>query len=183
MKLLEDKFIIGGAMVLVGALIIAGSLVWYGTRSTAMGIGTPGTPPPQKLDRPADIPDPKTTYTQKMSEVVGTVASVGGGKLVVSQSVGGKTIEVIVDSNTRIYRHGAQKDEATYQKEMDAFIKSISYGEPEDQYYAPSRYELTKISFTDIKVEDTVYVKSQDDTSKDTIRASSIEVLAIPNLQ
>jgi hypothetical protein len=177
MKTLEDKFVIGGSMVLLGSVIIAGSLVWYGIHT---GAGRIAPPPPQKAERPSDVPDPKTAYVQKMPDMLATVVSVGNDKLVVKQSVDGNPVTVTVDGNTALYRHGAQKDDATYQKEMDIFIKSISYGDPKDQYYAPSRYELQKISLSDIKAGDAVYIKSADGVTGSVITASSVEVLALP---
>jgi hypothetical protein len=177
MKTLEDKFVIGGSMVLLGSVIIAGSLVWYGIHT---GAGRIAPPPPQKAERPSDVPDPKTAYVQKMPDMLATVVSVGNDKLVVKQSVDGNPVTVTVDGNTAIYRDGAQKSEVAYQKEMDAFIKSISFGDPEDQYYAPSRYELQKISLSDIKADEGVYIKAKDGVTGSTIAASSIEVLAVP---
>ncbi len=165
-------------MVLLGAVIVAGSLVWYGTRSVASGFNPGQTPPVPDTSRPKDIPDPAVTYSKKMPDFLAQVISVGEDHLVVQRD--GAAVTIMVTSKTTIQKQGTKKDAAAYAKEMEAFTKSISYGSPDDQYYAPSPYELIKISLSAIAKDDLVYVKTNGSIDTDSITATSIEVLAQP---
>lgn len=179
MKPFEDARIMGGAMVLLGAIIIAGSLVWYGTRIAPQALDPSAAPPPPSQERPSDVPDPETTYEKKLSDFGGMVESVSADRITLTQ---GPASAVLISGQTAIYRQGAKKSDAAYKAEMDVFLKSISYGDPEDQYYAPNPYNLVRISLQDIKVGDMVNIKAKSQPEGGAVEAVFIEVLPTPAL-
>jgi hypothetical protein len=174
------------ALLVVAAIIFAGALYWHDSQG--------GTPASAANPLPPGAPNPADAYLHQQSgaeDYGGFVQTVGGDRFVIkmenpgnpatgtSPTLSSSTLTVVVDAKTEIYKQGAQKTDAEYQKERDAFHAATLYAtDTQDIYLAPDSYEHMPLTLADLKQDTFVIIKPLAAAQGGSITAVSVEVLS-----
>lgn len=173
----ESKFIIGGGMALAAAVVFAGVLYWHDTRTTVatntntISSSSPQVPP-GTAQLPPGTPNPASSLSRynksdTLTPTIGTVTSLSSKVLVLQTEAPGingvldkKTFTITIDSKTELYKQGALKSDAEYQKEMDSFISALSHNTDSTiTFIAPDKYMHTPLTIADFKPATMVTVR------------------------
>lgn len=181
------SFLLGGGMVLLAAVIFSGTIIWNDTHApqgpTTSANSAPASVPPL----PAGAPNPALNAQRHFpTEASGKVVQVQNDRLVIdtvspqAAFLGGQAsttpLTVLFDSGTTIYKQGAKKSAAEYQKEMQTFLHDIAYAtNTAVQYQAPDYYAHIALSPSDITPGTFVLVYSSQKIQQGTLHADMIQ--------
>ena len=135
--------------VALSLLVIVGTVyaIWHmNNRGETEEVSATTTP-----EIATDVPH----YIGNFTVVRGTVTEADGDEITVDG-----THTITVDDNTEVYRRGAEKSIAVYQREFDEFLRKIENANknPDVTYIAPDNFEHEAILLSEIKVGETVHV-------------------------
>ena len=104
-------------------------------------------PEPKPLT--ADNPAAKIPHAEGLEAIGGVVENVSASSLVVRGNDGAQTVSL--NSSTKLYSRGKQKNPVVYQKEMQVFQDTLKNAMgATDTFIAPSAYEMVEGSLSDL---------------------------------
>ncbi len=167
--------LIAALVVLFAASIFAGVLLWQGARPTQHLVSVPPPAPRSQLTDVLGADSPVPHYPGGV--VLGRITAVGANTITVDVIPPGASevpadavsATIVVDTATELYRPGATKPSAEYNKEIAAYVASQAYDK-----VSPDPYMHEPLNLPSFVVSMTVSILPKTASNTTTILAKSI---------